>query len=274
MKDQIEALHRLQVQDRRLVSLERKLAAIPTRQAEMERDLAKLESMLSAELERLGESRTFRRGQESQLEDEQDQIRNGKTRIAQVKTPRELAAAQRELDGTRRLAEMRAKEMTRIDGAIAEAEARIRSLEAGLVELRQQFVEERARLVVTRAELEESLGKAQGSRVRVTEKVERQLLARYERIRKRSSGIGFVGVRERRCLGCKMAVAHQTYVSLRNAEVIIPCENCGRLQYWAGLFVDEAKTDEAKTSEPAPKAAPAPKKRAKPGDEADEPSVL
>ena len=61
-----------------------------------------------------------------------------------------------------------------------------------------------------------------------------------------------------------MAVAHQTYVSLRNAEIIIPCENCGRLQYWAGLFSEEVK------KEPAPKVAPAPKKRAKPGDEADE----
>lgn len=268
MKDQIEALHRLQVQDRRMVSLERKLAAIPTRLAEMERDLAKLESMLSAELERLNESRTFRRDQERQLEDEQDQIRNGKARISQVKTPRELAAAQRELDSTRRLAEMRSKEMTRVDGAIAEAEARIRSLETGLVELRLQATEERGRLVIVQGELEESLAKASGSRNRLTSKVERQLLARYERIRKRASGIGFVGVRERRCLACKMAVAHQTYVSLRNAEIIIPCENCGRLQYWAGLFAEESKT-----SEPAPKAAPAPKKRVKPGEEADELAV-
>jgi predicted nucleic acid-binding Zn-ribbon protein len=269
MKDQIEALHRLQVQDRRLVSLERKLAAIPTRLAEMERDLVKLESMLSAELVRLDESRSFRKDQERQLEDEQDQIRNGKARISQVKTPRELAAAQRELDGTRRLAEMRSKEMTRIDGAIAEAEARIRTLESGLVELRQQATEERARLEIVQVELQGSLTKASGSRNRLTSKVERSLLARYERIRKRASGIGFVGVRERRCLACKMAVAHQTYVSLRNAEIIIPCENCGRLQYWAGLFADEAKTAEAE-AEPAPKAAPAPKKRVRPGDEPDE----
>ncbi|MFV8751872.1 zinc ribbon domain-containing protein [Nannocystaceae bacterium ST9] len=264
MKDQIEALHRLQVQDRRMVSLERKLAGIPTRFAEMERDLAKLESMLSAELERLGDSRTFRRDQERQLEDEQEQIRNGKSRISQVKTPRELAAAQRELDGTRRLADMRSKEMTRIDGAIAEAEARIRGLETGLVELRQQFAEERTRMQSDEKELQDQLAKTQGTRKKLTEKVERQLLARYERIRKRSSGIGFVGVRERRCLACKMAVAHQTYVSLRNAEIIIPCENCGRLLYWAGLFGDEVK------AEPAPKAAPAPKKRVKPGDEPDE----
>lgn len=246
-----------------MVSLERKLAGIPVRMAEMERDLGKLESMLAAELQRLDESRTFRRDQERQLEDEQDQIRNGKSRISQVKNQRELQAAQRELDATRRLADMRSKEMGKIDGAIGEAEGRIRALEAGLVELRAQLVDERARLETQQTELREQLAKTQGSRSRLVEKVERQLLARYERIRSRTGGIGFVGVRERRCMACKMAVAHQTYVALRAAEVIVPCENCGRLLYWAGLFGEETK------AEPTPKSAPAPKKRSK-TDESDE----
>lgn len=263
MKDQIEALHRLQVQDRRMVSLERKLAAIPVRMAEMERDLGKLESMLRTELQRLDESRTFRKDQERQLEDEQDQIRNGKSRLSQVKTQREAQAAQRELDATRRLAEMRSKEMQKVEGAIGEAEGRIRALETGLTELRAQLAEERTRLEAEQGELREQLDKAQGARKRLIEKVERQLLARYERIRSRSGGIGFVGVRERRCMACKMAVAHQTYVSLRAAEVIVPCENCGRLLYWAGLFGEDKK------AEPEPKAAPAPKKRSK-ADDADE----
>ena len=61
MKDQIEALHRLQTQDRRMGSIERKLAAIPRRKQEMDRDLAKLEAMLQAEVDKLDESRGFRR---------------------------------------------------------------------------------------------------------------------------------------------------------------------------------------------------------------------
>src|SRR5690554_1997221 len=55
MKVQIEALHRLQTQDRKMVSLERKLAALPRRKQEMERDLNKLEAMLQSELDKLDE---------------------------------------------------------------------------------------------------------------------------------------------------------------------------------------------------------------------------
>ena len=63
MKDQIEALHRLQTQDRRLVSIERKLAAIPRRKVDMQKDLEKLESMLQAEVDKLEDSRNFRMDQ-------------------------------------------------------------------------------------------------------------------------------------------------------------------------------------------------------------------
>jgi uncharacterized protein len=253
MKDQIEALHRLQTQDRKMVSIERKLAALPRRKQEMERDLGKLESMLETELGKLGESRSFRVDQERQLEDEREQIRGSKARISQVKTPRELGAAQRELDSTRRLADSREAELTRIDNAIAEAEGRIKAMEGGLGDLRSSVETERARLDELETKLERAYKKTRDSRKSLMEGIETGLLRRYERIRKRAGGIGFVAVRERRCTACKMAVAHQTYVSLRNADLIAVCESCGRLQYWAGHFPEENKPIEPKAKD-APEA--------------------
>ena len=251
MKDQIEALHRLQMQDRRMVSIERKLRAIPRRKQEMDRDLSKLEAMLQTEVDKLDDSRNFRMDQERQLEEEHEQIRSSKSRIAQVKTPRELNAAQRELEATRRLASNREEKLGGIDKAIAEAEARINTLEAGLEDLRSSFKTERERLDKVEAKLRRGHKKAQKSRKGLTENIEPDLLRRYERVRKRVGGVGFVGVRERRCTACKMAVPHQTYVSLRNAELIALCESCGRLLYWSGLFPDEDKPQETK-----PKSAP------------------
>ena len=218
----------------------------------MDRDLAKLETMLKTELDKLDESRDFRVDQERQLEDEREQIKNSKTRIAAVKTPRELNAAQREMDSTRRLADKRQTELGSIDEAIAEAEGRIRTMESGLGELRDSVNVERERLTTISAKLERQAKKAMSSRKSLTDGIDKSLLSRYERIRKRAKGLGFVAVRERRCMGCKMAVAHQTYVSLRAAEAISPCENCGRLLYWAGLFPDDDKPSETK-----PKSAPA-----------------
>ncbi len=238
-----------------MVSIERKLAALPRRKQEMERDLDKLEAMLQAELDKLDESRSFRMDQERQLEEEREQIRGSKARISQVKTPRELSAAQRELEATRRLADSREAELTRIEDAIAEAEGRIKAMEGGLGDLRASVAAERTRLDEIEAKLQRSYKKARKARKSLTDLVEKGLLRRYERIRKRVGGIGFVAVRERRCTACKMAVPHQTYVSLRNAEIIAVCESCGRLLYWANLFPDEHKPAEPKAKD-APEAAP------------------
>lgn len=232
-----------------MVSIERKLAALPRRKQEMDRDLGKLEAMLQGELDKLDESRAFRLDQERQLEEEREQIRGSKARISQVKTPRELSAAQRELETTRRLAESRESELGRIERAIAEAEGRIRAMEGGLTDLRTSFAAERERLDEIEGKLDRSLAKARKARKGLTEAIEKGLLARYERVRKRVGGIGFVAVRERRCSACKMAVPHQTYVALRNAEIIPVCENCGRLLYWGGLFPDENKPAEPKAKE-------------------------
>jgi len=251
MKDQIEALHRLQKQDRRLVSIERKLGAIPRRKKEMDRDLGKLEAMLQAEIDRLDESKGFRMDQDRQLQEEREQIRASKARISQVKTPRELSAAQRELDSTRRLAERRQQELMTIDEAIADAESRIKTMDEGLSELRESFDTERERLEKLENKQAKAYKKVRKSRESLLAKIDKPTLRRYERIRKRGGGIGFVAVRDRRCSACKMAVPHQTYVSLRNAELIPLCENCGRMLFWGGLFPEEDQP-----SEPKPKAAP------------------
>lgn len=234
-----------------MVSIERKLAALPRRKQEMERDLGRLESMLHSELDKLDESRSFRRDQERQLDEEREQIRGSKARISQVKTPRELSAAQRELEATRRLAESREGELVRIDDAIAEAEGRIKGMEGGLGDLRVSFASERTRLDELEAKLERSHKKARRARKNLVEAIDKSLLQRYERIRKRVGGIGFVAVRECRCTACKMAVPHKTYVALKNAELIAACENCGRLLYWAGLFPEENVASEAKSEEAA-----------------------
>lgn len=252
MKDQIEALYLLQTQDRRLVSIERKLGSIPRRKQEMDRDLEKLEVMLQTEVDRLDESKTFRMDQDRQLQEERDQIRGSKSRMNQVKTPRELSAAQREIESTRRMAEKREKEIIGLDEAISEAEGRIKTMEDGLGELRDSFITERERLEKIEAKQVKAQRKAHKNRAGQMEAIEKPVLRRYERIRKRGGGIGFVAVRNRRCSACKMAVAHQTYVALRAAEEIPLCESCGRMMYWGGLFPE----DDGKPAEAKPKSAP------------------
>ena len=254
MHPQIEALHELQKQDRQLTKLERRLALIPKRLDELEADLGKLEDMLQAEKDKCEDTRAFQRSQEGQLADEEELIRNAKARASQVKTARELNAAQRELESTRRMAAARSEEIVKIKAAVAEAEQRIASMDDGLATLRAQADTEKERLQAQQKKAAARLEKLRAGRSDLTDKIERDTLRTYERIRQRVRGVAFVPVKQQRCTQCKMVVPHLQYVTLKKGDDILTCESCGRLLYWGGHFPDEEEPK--KKAEKAPKAAP------------------
>ena len=246
MNPQIAALHDLQVHDRRMVALENRLKAIPTRLEEMDRDLEMLEGMVAQERGKLDDTITFRDEQRRRLEDEEEHIKHSKTRLGTVKTTRELNAAQREIETTRRLANSRSQEIANISDAIEEAQVRVDKMQKSLDELKAEFETERNRLQSEAAKLEDRIGKDAGSRKALSEKIDLQLRRTYERIRKRAGGVAYVAVRERRCAACRMNVPHASYVELRKGTEIKSCESCGRLLYWQGHFPEEAARVKAK----------------------------
>ncbi len=253
MHEQIPALHELQKQDRQLTKLERRMDLIPRRLEELDADLGKLEDMLAAERTKCEETRAFQRSQEGQLAEEEELIRNAKARTSQVKTARELNAAQREVESTRRMASARAEEITKLKAGVEETEQRIAAMDDGLASLRSQADAEKARLVIKRDKTEARLAKLKTGRSDLTGKIDPATLRTYERIRKRVGGVAFVAVKEQRCSACKMVVPHLQFVQLKKGQDITACESCGRLLYWAGHFPGD---DEEKKDEAVPKAAP------------------
>lgn len=253
MNPQIAALHRLQKQDRRLTNLERSLASIPVRIEELDGDLARLEKMLDAERSKFEETRSFQVSQENQLSAEEELIRQSKSRLNQVTTTRELAATQRELDSTRRMASKRSQEIKNLLEGVAEAENRIAAMEEELSKLRSQAEAEKQRLNDSRATLGSQIEKLRAGRGALTTEIDPDTLRTYDRIRKRWGGIAFMPSNRERCSGCKMMIPHQIYVRLVRGDEILGCEHCGRLLYWDGHFPEDPTADEPKPK-PAPQA--------------------
>ncbi|MEE9386173.1 MAG: C4-type zinc ribbon domain-containing protein [Nannocystaceae bacterium] len=241
MNEQIVALRKLQEADRRMLGIERRLKWIPKQLETLDADLARLEAMLLTEHTKLEESRAFKAQQQSQLEDEDEHIRVSKQRLASVKNARELTAAQREIDTTRRMAQSRSEEIEKISSAIAKAESGISGMERELAAVRSQAELEKKKLCGEQTALESALGKTRSSRDKLTAEVDRDSFRMYERVRTRTNGIAFVPVHQQRCMACKMQIAHQAYVTLRKGEEIINCEYCGRLLYWAAHFPEEVE---------------------------------
>jgi uncharacterized protein len=249
---QIPALRTLQRQDRRLTSLEKKLRGIPARISGLDTDLHKLEQLLVAERGKLEETRSFQSRQENQLHDEEDQIRNSKAKLGQIKTARELNAQQRELETTRRMVQTRTGEISKLQDAVSKTEQQIAKMEAQLGALRSAAEAEKLRLADEQKHLEESIEKSRKLRARSVQGIDKEILATYERIRKRLGGLAFVPAHRERCTACTMMIPHILYTRLLKGKEILPCESCGRLLYWSGHFPEDAdKYAEADKPKPA-----------------------
>ncbi|MCY0995380.1 hypothetical protein OV203_50110 [Nannocystis sp. ILAH1] len=254
---QIPALRTLQRQDRRLTLMERRLREIPSRITTLDTDLHKLEQMLSAERNKLDDTRSFQQRQEMQLHDEEDQIRSSKAKLGAIKTARELNAQQRELETTRRMVQTRTGEIGKLQEAVNKTEAQIAKMDTALQALRQTAEAEKAKLGEEQGRLNESIDKAKKVRARLVKDIDRETLASYERIRKRLGGVAFVAAHRERCTACKMVIPHIMYTRLLKGREIPACESCGRLLYWSGHFPEDHNTFESKKDDDNSKPKPA-----------------
>ena len=113
----------------------------------------------------------------------------------------------------------RAEEQIQAEGA-GERERRLAAVveeyESGSVRLRRELEELSAR------------------RRALVERLERELVRRYDRLRARHNNLAVVRLREGVCPACHVAVPSDQLKALRSALRPQNCESCGRLLVWCG----------------------------------------
>jgi len=90
--------------------------------------------------------------------------------------------------------------------------------------------DERARLLVRREQIQDGLGES----TRVL----------YQRIRQARRGMAVAEVREGLCTACNVLLRPQVYNEVQTNEVLLTCENCGRIMFYvetAPAHKDESK---------------------------------
>ena len=111
-------------------------------------------------------------------------------------------------------------------------EKNAKSAEAALKEEKAKVEVEKQRAEKRTAEDKEFLRQAMEERKTAAEGISPQLLAHYERIRKRWHGIVIADATDGRCAACQMKLRPQYFQELRRADRICFCESCGRILFY------------------------------------------
>jgi predicted nucleic acid-binding Zn-ribbon protein len=92
-----------------------------------------------------------------------------------------------------------------------------------------------AQLVHLREELnsiEDKIKIKEGDRKNITVRIDKRLLATYERVKKGRGNQVVVPIRKRACGACYKSIPPQMIQEIRNGEIIYTCDNCGRILIW------------------------------------------
>ncbi len=158
-----------------------------------------------------------------------------------------LVRNNREFDAITREIEHARSEYTRISDELRQAAMKEENLRQVLETQKQEVEEILKELNELEAEYEliatnqnEELNEIKTKRAEIVEKIKRQNLEFYQRIRTMHKD-AIVKVKKNSCTGCFSHIPPQKIVELRNdLDTIFTCENCGRILYPEDLVIDSS----------------------------------
>jgi len=229
---EIEALLQLQRYDAKLMEIQRKREDVPRRREALKAALDQAKTAREHAKKELERVRLDRRAQEKEIEVIQAEGSKLERQLLDVKTNKEYQAMLTEIQA------LKARRSDR-ETVILEFFEREESLVAQVKQAEQRISEEERKLREGEAALEkegaaldQSIHSIKVDRDLVRPKVDKTLLARYDRLAGSRDGIAVAEVKKNACGACFKSLTPQTVQEARRMDAVLHCESCGRILIW------------------------------------------
>lgn len=231
LEEQIKLLIELQGLDTHIFKLEDELEAIPKRLEESDDHFKEKTANLKKLEEELKALQVKRKEREGDLEAKEGMVKKYQTQMYQAKTNKEYTAFQEEIARTKADGSLIEEDIIKILDQI-EAENRkvgeeknfLKAEEGKLNEEKKALGEDAVRF---KAELED----VRAQRALLSKKIDKTILAKYERIAGNRDGLALVSVANGSCQGCFRILPAQVINEIKMNTNLILCENCARILY-------------------------------------------
>ena len=230
MENQIQFLWRLQTIDLDMNGIQGQEQQFDL---EIER-LKKDEDELVGVLVELEEQLTAKNGKRQEIKAEIERfkgmVEQSKIKLTQIKNNKEYFAVLKEIESGE-------KEISTFEIGLLELLEEVEMLQSQVNDQQSLLTEKREAITARKAEtvsqvkkLSRKLSSFRKERKKVINLLDKRLLARYDRIRRRFPN-AVVNVKRGTCMGCHVNVPPQVYIDLLKGDEILNCPNCQRIMY-------------------------------------------
>ena len=231
-------LIKLQELDSQLKQLESLKGDLPNQVSRLSEKLSNSENGLKEDEEKLKVYQRERAMAEMEIKASEGKQTKYQTQLFNVKTNREYDAVTQEIENVK--VEIGKKESRLLELMDAEDETKrtIKTVQEEVEKLKKQFGEKSAELKKRLANTEKDEAALHDQRDKVLRKLEKRIVATYDRIRKAKNGFAVVPVIRNACGGCFKTLPPQRIFEIRQMNHLFLCEVCGRILVW-----DEKKSE-------------------------------
>ena len=222
----------LQQVDLKIEELTKQIDSLP---AEIQTLHSRLDEFIHAQEDRkkrLAANQHARKEMDGDIKVIQEKISKHKDQLYQVKTNDQFRAMTKEIEGEE--AKVRAIEDEILEKMLEAEEIQKQVQEAGsrLDSERSLVATQVARLEAEQKVDDEERRGFQARRAELQASLSESTRTLYDRIRPARRGVAVAEVREGLCTACNVLLRPQVYNDVRTNEVLLTCENCGRIIYY------------------------------------------
>jgi len=231
MSDVLEKLWQLQQLDSEIDLLQKKEKEIPQKIEGLQMTKAEANKRLDNEKKKLLELKKIAKEQEIDLKACEDKLNQYSVQLYSAKTNEQYKAFLNEIETQKKLkAEIEDKILATLE-SMENAEKEIRHLENELMELEKLTESKIASLKKEAEEVKRVREEKEKARASFISQIGPDLLAIYERIRKKKGGIAVAEVSDERCSACLNPIPPQTVLEISRRQKLYYCDYCGRILY-------------------------------------------
>ncbi len=232
MHADLERLMALQTLDSAIHADERKLADEPARLKGIEARVEQARQAVAKAKDATAQNQAARREIEKELAVHQGRLSKYKDQSAAVKTNQEFHAIQHEMSFAQN--EIRGHEDRMLE-RMMEADDLARAAKAADTELAsvQKAADDEKKVIAQEhAAAQQALATLRAQRAALVATITPSVLATFEQVSKRRSGVGIAEAKDGICTICHVRMRPQVFLNVRRNEEIVQCDSCQRILYF------------------------------------------